>query len=690
MKWRTRFLEDFSLLLGVLPAMIALVGAGCSSERFPELPKTDGNEILTPIPFNEVRLTDEFWRPRLRTQQQTLVPFALEKTQPAVDNLKKAGDILHGRDGELPFPHRYISSDLYKVMEGAAYLLMENRDTALERRMDEIIDIIADAQREDGYLYVAHIAGVAKDHPAWGGGGMGDRPYSWVVHSHELYNMGHMYEAAIAYYRATGKDKWLQVAEKNAGHINRVFFEGDPNYNDGQPVLQAPGHQEIELALAKLYRLTGKALYLEMAKKFLEIRGVTYVPEGDQYLSPTYAQQHLPVAEQRTAVGHAVRAAYMYSAMAEVDALKNEQVYDKALTGIWHDIVDTKMHITGGLGAMHGIEGFGPSYELPNAEAYNETCAAVGNVFFNYRMFLRHKDARYLDVAEVALLNNALAGVNLEGNEFFYVNPLEADGVHPFNHGHTGRSPWFNTACCPSNLARLLPQVSGMMYAHTATELYVAFYGGNETTVSLAGGRVAVEQKTNYPFDGNVELVFNPEKAQKFTLRLRIPTWTGAQLVPGELYHYLNDEPAAWKVEVNGQPVEASLDRGFAVLERTWRAGDRVKLSLPMPVRFNTAIDSVEADRGRVAVTRGPLVYCAEEADNGGPVQRFSLSHIPGSEEIDIHVFSEGLLRNVVQVDLPAEQGDRSVAGRLKMIPYYAWDNRGDGSMVVWLPQKQE
>lgn len=688
MKRKTCFAVDFlPFLLGVL-LILLLLGAGCSFERSPELPKSAENEIITPIPFSEVRLTDEFWRPRLRTQQQTLVPFALDKTQPAVDNLKKAGNFLHGRGGELPFPHRYISSDLYKVMEGAAYLLLENRDTALERRMDEIIDIIADAQQDDGYLYVAHITGVAKNHAAWGGGGMGDRPYSWVVHSHELYNMGHMYEAAIAYYRATGKDKWLQVAEKNAGHINHVFFEGDPNYNDDRPVMQAPGHQEIELALAKLYRLTGKELYLEMAKKFLEIRGVTYVPEGDQYLSPTYAQQHLPAAEQRTAVGHAVRAAYMYSAMAEVDALENEHVYDEALTSIWHDIVDTKMHITGGLGAMHGIEGFGPSYELPNAEAYNETCAAVGNVFFNYRMFLRHQDARYLDVAEVALLNNALAGVNLEGNEFFYVNPLEANGVHPFNHGHTGRSPWFNTACCPSNIARLMPQVSGMMYAHTGSELYVTFYGGNETTVSLAGGRVAVEQKTNYPFDGNVELVFNPEKAQKFTLKLRIPTWTGAQFVPGDLYDYLNSEPTAWTVEVNGKPVEASLDRGFAVLERTWRAGDRVKLSLPMPVRFNTAIDSVEANRGRVAVTRGPLVYCAEEADNGGPVQIFSLNLVSVGEQIQEEVMKEGLLQNVVRLNLPAEGDDASVAEKLKMIPYYAWNNRGDGSMIVWLPRK--
>ncbi len=413
-------------------------------------------------PFNRVHLKDSFWLPRLVTQKNVLVPFALEKVKPAIENLAKAAKFLDGDTTDLPFPHRYISSDLYKVMEGAAYLLMENPDSSLETKMDSIIDIIGAAQKKDGYLYVAHTTGVSKDYPAWGGGGMGDKPYSWVVHSHELYNMGHMYEAAIAYYQATGKDKWLKIAEKNAQHINRVFFEGDSNYNEGKPIMQAPGHQEIELALTKLYRITENKLYLDMATKFLEIRGVTYIPEGDEYLSPTYAQQHLPVNLQYQAVGHAVRAAYMYSSMAEVDGLSGTSIYQTALDSIWHDIVDTKMHITGGLGAMHGIEGFGDPYILPNADAYNETCAAVGNVLFNYRLFLKTKNAKYIDVAEIALYNNVLAGVNMEGNKFFYVNPLEYDGETEFNYGVAGRSPWFNTACCPSNLARL--NSSGSQY----------------------------------------------------------------------------------------------------------------------------------------------------------------------------------------------------------------------------------
>lgn len=674
-------------------AVLALALAACSTgKEEKDAGSLSDGYALAPIPFNQVNLEDNFWLPRLKTQAETLVPFALDKTRPAVENLEKAAKFLKGDTTDLPFPHRYISSDLYKVMEGAALLLMENPDTALEKRMDEIIDIIAEAQKEDGYLYVAHITGVSKDHDHWGGGGMGDKPYSFVVHSHELYNMGHMYEAAIAYYRATGKDKWLKVAEKNAQHINKVFFEGDPNYNNGKPVNQAPGHEELELALVKLYRVTGKELYLEMARKFLDIRGRTYVPEGEGVMAPTYAQQHRPVAEQEEAVGHAVRAAYLYSGMADVGAAAGTDEYNAALDKIWHNIVDTKMHITGGLGAVHGIEGFGPEYVLPNKEAYNETCAAVGNVFFNYRMFLLHKDARYMDVAEVALLNNALAGVNLEGNKFFYVNPLEADGVMPFNHGRPGRSPWFGTACCPSNIARLIPQVSGMMYAYTEEDIYVAFYAGSSTEIPLPGGTVGLSQSTGYPFDEYIQLTLNPEKAQTFSLKLRIPTWAGEQFVPGELYDYVQPASKQWSVKVNGAAQDVPLENGFASIRREWKPGDVVELHLPMPARFNRSLEAVEANRNRVAVTRGPLVYCAEEVDNAGKVQQFFLESFPGQQDIRTEAIDTGILQNVVRIELPARAKDeRGVrAETLKLIPYYAWNNRGDASMIVWLPTRPE
>jgi DUF1680 family protein len=620
---------------------------------------------------------------------ETLVPFAFEKTYEAQEALKLAGDYLAGLDSPLPTPHRYRSSDLYKVMEGAAYLLKNERDPALEHQMDSIINIIGRAQRADGYLYVAHTTGVSKDHDHWGGGGMGDKPYSFVLHSHELYNMGHMYEAAIAYYQATGKDEWLRIAEKNAQHINRVFFEGDPNYNNGKPVNQAPGHEELELALTKLYRVTDNPLYLEMAQKFLDIRGKTYTPEGEGVMSAQYSQQHQPVAEQRKAVGHAVRAAYLYSGMAEVGALRGTAVYDTALQSVWHDLVDTKMSITGGLGAVRGIEGFGPEYVLPNKEAYNETCAAVGNVFFNFRMFLLTKDATYMDVAEVSLLNNALAGVNIEGNKFFYVNPLESDGETPFNQGQPGRAPWFNTACCPSNIARLIPQVSGMMYAHEANTVYTTFYASSTTGIPLRKGAVTLKQEADYPFDGKVKIGVELDVPTRFELRLRIPTWCrGDQFVPGALYHYQDTGAQAWQVSVNGVPYEAQLENGFAIINRNWEAGDAVVLDLPMPVRFNTAIEQVAATRGQVAVTRGPLVFAAEAVDNTGAVQDYFLEDLPPATQISEQRIKTGVLQGVVQLSVPAkrEVGDQESSEVLQMIPYYAWNNRGTGSMIVWLP----
>ena len=639
---------------------------------------------LAPVPFNKVHLTDEFWLPRMERQVKVTVPHALKQTEPAVENLRRCGNILHGRGGPKPFPHRFVSSDLYKVMEGAAYLLAIHRDPKLEERMDEIIRIIADAQKEDGYLYVAHICGIP--HPRE----MGRTPYSYVVHSHELYNMGHMYEGAVAYYRATGKNAWLKVAETSARHIHKVFFEGDPNYHEGKPIRQAPGHEEIELALCKLYRVTGHRLYLLLAKKFLDVRGVTYRPTGKGVMSPTYAQQHKPVVEQGKAVGHAVRAGYLYAGMADVSALTGDRSYAKALDRIWRHIVDTKMHITGGLGAVHGIEGFGPEYVLPNKEAYNETCAAVANVFFNFRMFLLHQNARYFDVAEVALLNNALAGVSLGGDRFFYVNPLEADGKTKFNHRSAGRSPWFGCACCPSNIARLIPQVPGMMYAHTADAIHVTLYGAGRTEIPMGPGTVRIEQASRYPFSGRVELSISPDKPRRFGLHLRIPTWAREKFVPGALYRYVRKGDEAWTVRVNGRAIQAPLEKGFAVIERDWRAGDTVRLDLPMPVRFNTCIDKVRANLGRICVTRGPLVYCAEEADNAGPVQRLFVPRIPAPREVRTAVVSKGPLAGVVRVSFPGKEllrDGRNAETTITLVPYYAWNNRGEKSMNVWLPR---
>jgi len=659
----------------------------CVSNAYALAAHSENDYPLKPVPFNEVKLEDQFWMPRLKIQAETTVPHALKETEPAVERLRLCADFIKNGEGPLPKPHRFISSDLFKVMEGAAYTLMIKPNPELERQLDAIIEIIGAAQQDDGYLYVSHTCGNSNPRE------MGQTPYSWVVHSHELYNLGHMYEGAIAYYRATGKDTWLKIAEKSALHFNRVFFQGDPNYNDGKPIMQAPGHQELELALCKLYRVTGKKLYLDMAKKFLDIRGVTYCPQGEGTMSPTYAQQHKPVVEQETAVGHAVRAGYLYAGMADVSALTGDKRYAQAAERIWHDIVDTKMHIFGGLGATHGIEGFGPAYDLPNRDTYNETCAAVANVFFNFRMYLMHQDAKYFDVAEVALLNNALAGISLKGDTFFYVNVLEADGIKTFNHGSAGRSPWFGCACCPSNLARLMPQISGYMYAHTDDEICLGLYGSSQTEIALAGGKVGVKQITDYPFDGRITLKINPAKKQEFTLRLRIPTWTRDQFVPGSLYRYADSVKSKWVLRVNGKKVTSDLNKGFASIKRQWQKGDEVVLRLPMPVRYNTSIEEVEANRNRLAITRGPLVYCAEQADNNNEkVQRFFIPEMSSPQRLTVNTFEEGLLKGIRVASIPGrevtEEGSRSTI--IKMIPYYAWNNRGEDSMIIWIPRTQE
>ena len=662
-----------------------MVSCGTQTEVTPY----DG--ALTQISFDKVTLQDDFWLPRLNTQKQTLVPFSLEKTESAVENLRRVGAYLRGERVTEQFvgPY-YVASDLFKVMEGAAYLLTLEKDEELERQMDEIIDVIAAAQAPDGYLYEHHILPKHLRNPR---NNAGERPYSYVDHSHELYNMGHMYEGAVAYFRATGKRKWLDVAEKNARHINKVFFEGDPNYNDGKPVMQAPGHEEIELALVKLYQATGEKLYLDMAKKFIDIRGVTYIPKGTGLLSYDYAQQYKPVREQRYAIGHAVRATYLYSGMADVAAMTGDTTLEPALDAIWHDIVDRKMHITGGLGAVPGIEGFGPDYVLPNKDTYNETCAAVGNVFFNYRMFLMSGDAKYVDVAEVALYNNVLAGVNLAGNRFFYVNPLEADGRKAFNHGTAGRAPWFGTACCPSNLARLIPQVSGMAYSYAEDNVYCGFYMGSEVEVPMAGGNVVLSQHTQYPFDGNITIEVTPKAdGEEFTLWLRVPTWCGEQFVPGELYHFDDSEAAAAVVRVNGRKVRSEVVDGFLPVRRAWSAGDVVELELPMPVRFSVADERVEADRNRVCVTRGPLVYCAEEPDNEYNVSSY---FVKSENQISSSVdeFTSGVLAAIPTINIVASSAsaDGESEADLTLIPYYAWNNRGDNmAMNVWFARDAE
>ena len=636
-------------------------------------------QSLRQVPFNKVTLQDNFWLPRLKIQKEVLVPFSLEKTAFSVENFRRVGAYLRGEKVTERFKGRYYTaSDLFKVMEGVAYLLMLEKDPALEAKMDEIIDVIAAAQKSDGYLYEHHILPKYLRNES-NNSRAGEKPYSMVIASHELYNMGHMYEAAIAYYQATGKRKWLDISEKNARHINKVFFEGDPNYNGGKPVMEAPGHQEIELALVKMYQTTGKKLYLDMAQRFVDISG------ADRNIANKRRVQHIPVREFTEAFGHAVRATYLYSGMADLVAVNGDKTLLPTLDIVWNDIVNKKMHITGGLGAVPGIEGFGPAYVLPNRDTYNETCSAIGNLLFNYRMFLMSADAKYVDVAEVSLYNNILAGVNLKGDKFFYVNPLQANKYKAFNHGNAGRSPWFGTACCPSNLARLIPQISGMVYSTTDDNIYCSFYVGTSADVALKGGKVKLQQKTDYPFDGKISIAVEPnDKSEKFTLWVRIPSWLNDRFVPGELYSYADGKQVNYVLTVNGEQVESEAVKGFVPISRKWRKGDVVELDLPMSVRYSKAIEKVEADRNRICVTRGPVVFCAEEVDNNHDVITAFIADA-NMGKVSVNYFTSGVMAGVPYIEQQCNSLDSSQLQTLKMVPYYAWNNRGDYmAMNVW------
>lgn len=647
---------------------------------------SSGQDEITPVPFSEVALDGDFWGNRMKTELDVTVPFSVGQCSTAVERFRQCAEYREGKSDVKPVPHRFISSDLYKVMEGVAYALMLRPDKELETFMDSTASLIGRSQQDDGYLYISHIC----DNPV--PSEMGETPYSFLTHSHELYNVGHLYEAAVAYWQATGKTNLLDIAEKNARHVNRVIFEGDPAYNRGKPVLQAPGHEEIELALCKLYRATGNRLYLDMAKKFLDIRGVTYRPDGEGVMDPEYAQQHLPVSEQTKPVGHAVRAMYLYTAMAQVDALTGRDDYKMALDSIWTNLVSTKMHITGGLGASRWIEGFGNEYELPNKYAYDETCAAVANVFFNQGMFLDSGDAKYMDIAEISLFNNALAGISLSGDSFFYVNPLEADGDFKFNHGVGERAPWYGCSCCPPNISRLILQVPGYMYAYTKNRIYFTLYGTSTTTVPIKGQNIHITQESGYPFDGRVRIVMTHEHSTSFSVYMRVPTWCiSDEFCPGGLYPYSENlslsDISAVNVLVNGSPVSYTLDKGFAVIERKWTEGDVIELDLAMPVRRVQCNPEVKDNIGLSAFVRGPLVYCAEEIDNG-PAEFLECCHDIGNPEVD--TIRSGQLSGINSFSVPGVRKDGSGKTEytgITMVPYYAWCNRGGSkSMKVWLP----
>jgi hypothetical protein len=459
----------------------------------------------------------------------------------------------------------------------------------------------------------------------------------------------------------------LDVALKNADLIAGVFGENGRH--------DVPGHEEIEIGLVKLYQVTGETKYWQLAQFFLDERGRHDRRAFSHVASRgAYAQDHLPVIEQREAVGHAVRAAYLYTGMADVAALTGHQGYLAALQAIWQDVVAHKLHLTGGIGARHEGEAFGEAYELPNETAYNETCAAIGDIFWQYRLFLLTGDGRSLDVLERTLYNGFLAGVSLSGDRFFYPNPLAADGVWPFNKGFGDRQPWFACACCPPNVARFLPQLPEYLYAYDDEGVYVNLYMANMAALPHPITPIQIRQVTDYPWNGRIQLMLNPERAAAFTLHLRVPGWAQGQPVPSDLYRYAQPAAEAVRIQVNGEEIPVEPVKGFVTISRTWQSGDRVMIELPMPVQRVLGHEQVAANRGRVALERGPLVYCVEGVDNG----RLADLHLPDDAALTAE-HQPDLLGGVTVI---RGEGERPFLA----IPYYAWANRGAGEMAVWLP----
>ncbi|CAN5568743.1 glycoside hydrolase family 127 protein [soil metagenome] len=616
-----------------------------------------------PLPFTAVAIDDHFWSPRIETNRAVTVPYDFQKLEETdrISNFDKAAGKLAGDHVGIFFN----DSDVYKVIEGAAYALNLHPDAQLEAYVDALNEKIAAAQEPDGYLYTARTIAERNGTPEkLRADQEGLTRWSNLKVNHEFYNVGHLYEAAVAYYQATGKRTLLDVALKNADLIDSLYGLDKLRY--------PPGHQEIEIGLVKLYQVTGNTRYLKLAKAMLDERGRA---DGHELYGP-YAQDHLPVTEQNEAVGHAVRAVYMYAGMADVASLTGDQAYIDAIDRIWTNVVAKKLYITGGIGARHEGEAFGENYELPNATAYNETCAAIANIYWNQRLFQLHGDAKYIDVLERSLYNGFLPGVSFSGDHFFYVNPLEFDGAYRFNRDNSlVRMPWFGCSCCPTNVVRVFPALGGYIYAQTTDRLYVNLFMGSQTEVQFGDVNVQVSQATNYPWDGAIRLTIEPEQPVAFTLCVRIPGWAQGQPVPSDLYHYVDAASNPTELTLNGETISFRVEQGYAQIKRAWQAGDVVSLTLPMPIRRVISHPNVADAVDKVALERGPLVYCLEGIDNNQHV----IGTVLRNDAKLSAEFVPDLLHGVTVLHAQQSEND------LLFIPYYAWAHRGVGEMTVWL-----
>ncbi|HUW91584.1 MAG TPA: beta-L-arabinofuranosidase domain-containing protein [Bacteroidales bacterium] len=643
----------------------ALLLTACG--RSPEDKPVNVAWLITPA-LSNVSVNDKFWTPLIERNRTATIPYAFGKCEETgrIDNFAIAGGLMKGKyKGE-----RYNDSDVFKIIEGACYSLMETPDPKLLSYVDSLVTLIAAAQEDDGYLYTTRTIDPVNMAPGAG-------RERWIDErvSHELYNVGHMYEAAVAHYMATGSNAFLDVALKNAELVSKEFGWGLREI--------APGHQEIEIGLIKLFNVTGNKKWLELAQFFIDVRGRQgdYVRHPDDsrfkvYNDSVYLQMHKPVLEQSEAVGHAVRGAYMYTAMADLSRATGDNRYLEASRKIWEDVTGGKIYITGGIGSNEYGEAFGESYELPNMTAYTETCASVANVFWNHRLYSATGESKYLDVLERTLYNGLISGIGSDGCSFFYPNPLESDGRFE-------RAGWFDCSCCPGNVARLMPSMKQYIWSSSDNGVNVNLFISSEARLQTGAGEVGLKQTTEFPWKGDVTINIDPASDNSsFTLRVRIPAWTGDQPFAGGLYRYITPAEEKPVIKVNGEKIRLKEQNGFAIIDRSWSRGDVVTLSLPMEPRFIAAREEVKADSGRVALGVGPIVYCIEEVDNG-KVRDLKVD----SKTKPKYAFDATSGGGIGTLTFTAETSDGTVK-EVKAVPYYSWANRGRGEMLVWIKTK--
>ena len=646
--------------LVVLNILLTVVSCTSGEKETPSKNQTEKGYQIEPVDIQQIQLTDSFWLPIIERVQEKTIAYALAKCEEEgrIENFLIAGGQMEGTvRGEMPFD----DTDVYKIIEGASNSLISAPNKQLENLLDSLISIIKVGQEKDGYLTTWRTINPAEPPATWVKVEEGKRWESLFM-SHELYNAGHLYEAAAVHFKATGKRNFLDLALANADLMVQTFGDSP------QQIKAVPGHQIIETGLIKLYQLTQKEAYLNLAKYFLDNRGN---PENHDLFGP-YSQDHAPVVEQDEVVGHAVRAMYMYAALTDIAALQQDRSYAQAVSNLWNNMVTKKIYVTGGIGAKHEGEAFGANYELPNLTAYNETCAAIGDVYWNHRLHNLYGDVKYFDVIERTLYNGLISGLSLDGVNFFYPNALESDGVYQFNQGACTRKSWFNCSCCPTNLIRFIPSIPGLIYSKSKEAIYINLYASSKATIDYNGQAIEVEQSTQYPWEGKVAIAVSPQEKMHFTLKLRVPGWSRNEVLPSDLYAYSNESMPQPTLHLNGQKMDASIQDGYFILSRKWDQNDRVEITFPMRVRTVQANEKVAEDRGKLALEYGPLVYAVEGIDN----PQFEQVRVSSTDQFSVQY--ETLLKGVNTIKWD----------QFKAIPYYAWSNRGIGKMKVWLTEE--